>query len=61
MLWNMNACCSHVTSQKMISATTNELLKTAEHMAHVTLMGLALETLHAQQIRRDASASAAKT
>jgi hypothetical protein len=34
---------SHVTSWKLISATANELLKTAEHMAHVTLAGLAPE------------------
>lgn len=35
------ACRSHVTSPKMISATANGFVETAEHMAHVTLAGLA--------------------
>jgi hypothetical protein len=43
MSWNSNARRSHVMSQRMISATANELLETAEHMAHVTLAGLAPE------------------
>jgi hypothetical protein len=43
MSWNSNARRSHVTSWKMISATANGFVETAEHMAHVTLAGLAPE------------------